>query len=91
MTFENVFCYKSILNVRYFYIVTSLVHIFHNLGSCGLDIYFMMISEIDVMLLNGTLNIVCPVRGGFVNIPLPGKLITGRLNHIPSHNIIQSS
>ena len=32
-----------------------------NLGSCGLDIYLMMISEIDVMLLNGTLKIVCPV------------------------------
>jgi hypothetical protein len=33
----------------------------------------MMISEIDVMLLNGTLNIVCPVWGGFLNIPLPGE------------------
>ena len=44
-----------------------------NLGSCGLDIYLMMISEIDVMLLNGTLNIVCPVWGGFLNIPLPGE------------------
>jgi hypothetical protein len=33
----------------------------------------MMISEMDVMLLNGTLKIVCPVCDGFLRMPLPGE------------------
>jgi hypothetical protein len=32
-----------------------------------------MISEMDVMLLNGTLKIVCPVCDVFLRMPLPGE------------------
>jgi hypothetical protein len=32
----------------------------------------MMISEIDVMLQDGTLKIVCPVWDDFLRMPLPG-------------------
>ena len=32
-----------------------------------------MISEMDVMLLNATLQTVCPVCDGFLRMPLPGE------------------
>ena len=36
-------------------------------------IYLMMISEMDVILLNGTLKILCPVWGGYLSIPILGE------------------
>ena len=47
-------------------------------------IYYMMISEIDVMLLNGTLKIVCPVCYGFLRMPLPGAKTLQKLQGV--HN-----
>jgi hypothetical protein len=44
----------------------------------------MMISEIDVMLLNGTLKIVCLVCDGFLRMPLPGEKILQKLQGV--HN-----
>ena len=39
----------------------------------GSYIYYTMISEMDTMLLNGTLKIVCPVCDVLLRMPLPGE------------------
>ena len=46
----------------------------------------MMISEMDVMLLNGTLKIVCSVCDGFLRMPLPGEKTLQKLQGV--HNFV---